>query len=267
MPENKELKVQLLTNRAAAQFHIGNYRSSLIDCEAALTVISTHMKAVVRAAECCSKLQHFKECLAWCDKGLDIDSTHEQLLKLRSDTVSKDKAKQRDQRKRLAAEKKLKQGQGELLDLIKNRGIKVQSKSSNLTLEDLEPCHPAAMQKRVRLDAGTLVWPVLFLYPEVGETDFIEEFRETDQISDHLAVMFGGDKAPWDPDGRYTPESIVMYYEDVSANLVHVPPDWNLAQVCSSKGFLLKAGTPALILLVRDSKAHKDFLSKYSVVK
>ena len=66
---------------------------------------------------------------------------------------------------------------------------------------------------------------------------------------------------------RYTPDSIVIYYEDMSADLVHVPLDWTLAQVCSSPGFILKAGTPALILLVKDSKAHKDFLNKYSVVK
>ena len=31
---DSELNTQLLTNRAAAQFHIGNYRSSLIDCQA-----------------------------------------------------------------------------------------------------------------------------------------------------------------------------------------------------------------------------------------
>ena len=30
---------------------------------------------------------------------------------------------------------------------------------------------------KVRLEDGKLVWPVLFLYPEKGETDFIEEFR------------------------------------------------------------------------------------------
>ena len=68
-------------------------------------------------------------------------------------------------------------------------------------MEMLEPLHPAAMQRRVgliliyyysrqsrtsriciihikvRLEEGKLVWPVLFLYPEKGETDFIEEFR------------------------------------------------------------------------------------------
>ena len=32
---------------------------------------------------------------------------------------------------------------------------------------------------KVRLDKdGTLVWPVMFLYPEVGQSDLIAEFRE-----------------------------------------------------------------------------------------
>ena len=68
------------------------------------------------------------------------------------------------------------------------------------------------MQKRVRLEDGVLVWPVLFLYPEIGETDFIEEFRETEQFADHIAVMFGGEeRAPWDQAGRYNSTYVVLY--------------------------------------------------------
>ena len=47
-------------------------------------------------------------------------------------------------------------------------------------MSDIEPCHPAALQQTVHLiqsDDGinVLVWPVLFLYPEHGESDFIED--------------------------------------------------------------------------------------------
>ena len=50
------------------------------------------------------------------------------------------------------------------------------------------------------------------LYSEVGETDFIEEFKETDQFADHIAVTFGGEeRAPWDQAGRYTSTYIVLY--------------------------------------------------------
>eukprot|EP00092_Neocalanus_flemingeri_P038879 GFUD01042327.1.p1 GENE.GFUD01042327.1~~GFUD01042327.1.p1 ORF type:complete len:397 (+),score=144.01 GFUD01042327.1:95-1285(+) len=267
--EDKEVNTQLVTNRAAAQFHIGNYRSSLRDCETALRISATHMKAVLRGAQCCSKLKHYKECIEWCDKGLEVDSTHTELLKLRAESVQVEKAVERDARKRLAAEKREKQEHNTLLELIRQRGIKVQSKGSSLTLSDLEPCHPAAVQKRVRLQDGVLVWPVLFLYPEIGETDFIEEFRETDRFADHLEVMFGAqvDRPPWDQQGRYSPQSVVIYFEDQDANLVCVPSDWTLTQAITNKRFALKAGTPGFIILVKDSKAHKDFLTKYSLVK
>jgi len=267
--ENKEVNTQLLTNRAAAQFHIGNYRSSLRDCEAALGITATHSKAVLRGAQCCFKLKHYTECIEWCDKGLTQDSNKTELIKMRAESVLLHKSVERDARKRLAAEKRAKQEHHALLELIRERGIKVESKGSSLTLADLEPCHPAAVQKKVRLEDGVLVWPVLFLYPEVGETDFIEEFRETDHFTDHLELMFGAevDRPPWDLQGRYSPQSIVIYYEDPDANLVCVPSCWTLTQAMTSKRFTLKAGTPGFIVLVKDSKAHKDFLTKYSLVK
>ena len=62
------------------------------------------------------------------------------------------------------------------------------------------------------------------------------------------------------------PEAIVIYYEDSAANLVSVPPHCTLAQAIYNTGFMLKAGTPGFILMVKDSKAHKDFLTKYDLV-
>ena len=64
---------------------------------------------------------------------------------------------------------------------------------------------------------------------------------------------------------RYTPETVILYYEDISASLVHVPSDWSLGQALCSKDYILKAGTPAFIALVRGSKAHQDFLDKYNI--
>ena len=132
------------------------------------------------------------------------------------------------------------------------------------------------------------MWPVLFLYPEHGETDFIEQFGENDQFSDHLETMFGAgvERPPWDPQNRsvisclslcifnisysylrYTPSSIVMYFEDCNEDLVQVTPEMTLCQALTHHKYLLKAGTPGFIILVRDSKVHQDFLQKYKVVK
>ena len=269
--EDSELNAQLLTNRAAAQFHIGNFRSSFLDCQAALKVLPGHMKAIVRGAECQARLQHFTACVEWCDLGLEIDRQHQTLLKLRQESVNQEKALERDRRKRQMEEKRKKVAETVLMDLIKQRGIKVSGAKgvSGLDLSDLEPCHPAALHKKVHVEENILVWPVLFLYPEFGETDFIEEFRETDRFADHLEVMFGAgvERPHWDTEARYRPASIVIYFEDCDANIVEVSHDLTLCQALTHHKFLLKAGTPGFILLVRDSVVHQDFLSKYTLVK
>ena len=44
-------------------------------------------------------------------------------------------------------------------------------------LKSVEAHHPSGAQ--VKLDSeGQLSWPVYFMYPEYGETDFIESFNE-----------------------------------------------------------------------------------------
>jgi len=262
------LNCQLLTNRAAAQFHISNFRSSLLDSKAALKINNTHMKAVLRAAQCCMKLKLFKDCIQLCDDGIKIEQDNQELAKMRTESAQLLKQLERDSRKQALAEKKKVKEENELLDVITARGIKVERKrgGGTLSLSDLEPCHPAALQNKVRLVEGKLVFPVLFLYPEVGETDFIEGFLEGDSFLDHILNMFGPqvDRPHWDEGSRYTPDKIVIYFETEDRGLQTIPLDWTLTQALTSKQFILKAGTPGFILFVNQSKAHLDFLQKYS---
>ena len=68
----------------------------------------------------------------------------------------------------------------QLVAALLARGIVTEGKGKvdAFNLSSIEPCHPAAIGKRVHLVGDSLVWPVLFLYPEYGETDFIQEFHE-----------------------------------------------------------------------------------------
>ena len=153
-------------------------------------------------------MKHHALCRDWCDRGLELDPGHEELLRMRGEAVTSLKAAERDERRRALEAKRRKVEEGLVLDLIKARGIRVASvkegPSGALALADLEPCHPAAVQKRVHVVDNSLVWPVLFLYPEFGETDFIEEFGENDQFGSHLETMFGTDveRPPWDANNR-----------------------------------------------------------------
>lgn len=265
----KELDTQLLTNRAAAQFHIGNYRSSLNDCGAALLLIPGHLKAVVRGAQCQARLGRQREAVTWCDRGLSLEEGHKELLALRTECLNKAKEIERDERRRAATEKRKEEEEAAVLAAVRERRVQVDGRGDVLSMEALEPLHPAAVQRRVRLaSAGELVWPVLFLYPEFGETDFVEEFKETELFSQHLEAMFDPDteRPGWDQGGRYSPASVDVFFEDREQQLVRLSQDCSLATAVTRKGFVLKGGTPAFIVLVRDCKFTTDFLSKYTVI-
>ncbi|XP_066016118.1 tetratricopeptide repeat protein 28-like [Pocillopora verrucosa] len=83
----KELKAKLYNNRAIAHLKLGNHQDSLRDVEAAIELMPTSLKAIMRGAIACVKLKRFKEAITWCDKGLavsfQIDNNNRILLSLR----------------------------------------------------------------------------------------------------------------------------------------------------------------------------------------
>lgn len=130
-------------------------------------------------------------------------------------------------------------------------------------MDDLEPTHPAALRKRVHFsDNDKLTWPVLFMYPEHGETDFIEEFREDQTLRDHLEVMFQ-DQAPWDQEHKYRVDSLTVCFEDQDSKLRQVDVGLTLLEAMKLDGFRVIGGTPGFIITVRGSQFHKDFVKKY----
>lgn len=69
----------------------------------------------------------------------------------------------------------------ELLNVIKSKGVSLEliDGRKNPELKDLEPQVPQIAQSRVHLDGkDKLVWPVIVLYPETCQTDFIQNFHE-----------------------------------------------------------------------------------------
>ncbi|KAG9471813.1 hypothetical protein GDO78_022666 [Eleutherodactylus coqui] len=144
-----ELNAVLYTNRAAAQFHLGNYRSSLNDSIAARKQKPDHLKAVIRG----------------------------------------NRAAERDARKLKQAEKKKQAEKDSLFLAIKDRGIKLLEKSkkgdededeetSGTVLNDISSSENVPGSQVVLDENGRLHWPVLFFYPEHSQTDFISAFHE-----------------------------------------------------------------------------------------
>ncbi|XP_013780202.2 LOW QUALITY PROTEIN: tetratricopeptide repeat protein 4-like [Limulus polyphemus] len=266
---NTELNAQLLTNRAAANFHIGNYRSSFNDTEAALKLKPNHMKLSERGPVLL-EVGRFKDCVVWCDKGLKLEPGNQTLLELRKKASNEQKVAERNKRKAALEEKEKLKVDEKLIKAIQERGIKLFTKFGSTktcsveTLSFLQPVHPAAASSKVHQDEnGALLWPVLFLYPEYGESDFIEAFHEDSRFADHLEVMFGSSDVhpPWDVEKKYLPSDIEIYFEDIKKSThCKVDTSHTLRQVLSDPRYYVTAGNPTFLLIVRNSSFHKKFI-------
>uniref|UniRef100_A0A493T1Z0 Tetratricopeptide repeat domain 4 n=1 Tax=Anas platyrhynchos platyrhynchos TaxID=8840 RepID=A0A493T1Z0_ANAPP len=269
--EDAELNAVLHTNRGAAHFHLGNYRSALNDAIQAKKLKPTHLKAIIRGALCHMELKNFSEAIAWCEEGLRIDSKEKKLVEMRAKADKLKRAAERDARKAKVIEKK-EQGQKEtLLAAIKERNIKLVLEPSNeeedisdgLAEISLDGFHSHnATGAKVHLDAdGNLNWPVLFLYPEHEQTDFIEAFHENSRFIDHLTVMFA-ELPPWDLERKYLPGNLELYFEDEErAEMYELNPDQTLLQALQHQRYFVKAGTPTVLAFVKRSPFSKKYFT------
>ncbi|KFU86596.1 Tetratricopeptide repeat protein 4, partial [Chaetura pelagica] len=264
------LRAELHSNRGAAHFHLGNYRSALSDAIQARKLKPTHLKAIVRGALCHLELKNFSEAIAWCEEGLQIDSKEKKLLELR------------------AKADKLKSVCCSFLALtllitpvcffgllalffLQERNIKLVLEPSNEEEEisdglaeiSLDGFHSdSAMGAKVHLDAdGNLNWPVLFLYPEHEQTDFIAAFHENSRFIDHLMVMFA-ELPPWDLERKYLPSNLELYFEDEErAEMYELNPEHTLLQALQHPRYFVKAGTPTVLAFVKLSPFTKKYFS------
>ncbi|XP_021015830.1 tetratricopeptide repeat protein 4 isoform X2 [Mus caroli] len=266
-----DLNAVLYTNRAAAQYYLGNVRSSLNDVLAAKKLKPGHLKAIIRGALCHLELKHFAEAVNWCDEGLQIDAKEKKLLEIRAKADKLKRMEERDLRKAKLKEKKEQRQNEALLQAIKARNIRLVSESAGededsassgpaeILLDGLSSENPCGARLSID-DQGRLSWPVLFLYPEYAQSDFISAFHEDTRFIDHLMAMFS--EAPsWDSEHKYHPETLEVYFEDEDrAELYQVSPDSTLLQVLQHPRCSVKALTPAFLVCVGASPFCRNYL-------
>uniref|UniRef100_A0A7N6A4W9 Cns1/TTC4 wheel domain-containing protein n=1 Tax=Anabas testudineus TaxID=64144 RepID=A0A7N6A4W9_ANATE len=261
---DQDLNVVLLTNRAAAHFYLGNMRSALNDAASAKKIKPDHLKALIRGAQCCIELRIFSEAVKWCDEGLKAHPTEKKLQELRA-TADKHKCMVtwctvhflQDRGIKLLQSTKPRQHGSDSEDEDEGSSAAI----AQLSLHGLSSQEATGAQ--VFLDQqGSLHWPVLFLYPEHQQSDFISAFCESNCFIDHLTVMFGEELPPWDTDKKYIPQNMQLYFEDEEKEVLYqVNLEMSLLQVLQHKRFFVKAGSPSFIVLVNGSSFCKQFLT------
>jgi len=126
--KDEELKAKLYSNRATAQYYLGNYIDSLSDAKVAIGLQPTCVKAIVRGASACVQLKRFEEAITWCDKGLTIDKNSQKLLELRSRSV-----KAQNKPHRADGEKRKDQSETQSYHQINSTNIMEEATAYNVT--------------------------------------------------------------------------------------------------------------------------------------
>ena len=241
--DDNQLNSQLFANRAACHFRLGNYRTAVKDSMTAIKFNPDNKKAVIRVADSLVQLKKYKECTDFCKA---LKSKHPELedylIKCLKELVGQEDIRRAEKLKEKEEDKK----KDKLMKLVNERGIKTHG---NL----FESLHPAASNFHVEMTAdGQLVWPVIFVYPEYSQTDFIQEFHEDTTFEEQLQVLLGdpNNRPAWDTQGKYVPGRTKIGFPNPSTQeMIPVDPKKSLKDILCSPNFILIGANPVFTIL------------------
>ena len=221
-----------------------NYRSTTLDCAAALRLNAMNVKAYYRSSSALLALDKVDEALDACTRGLNIDSKNVALqyldakIKARVNTLSLAQRKKQQDLERAWNEKTL------LATALRARNIHIRSTAQPPDMEDAairlapDPMSPSSI----------LHFPVVLLYPLHAQSDFIKAFPETDTVPQHLDYIF---PLPWDVKQEYTIGGVDFYMETGSGGLVKVGRNVTLGKVLGNDGVIIVDGIVRINVLIK----------------
>lgn len=213
--DDKCLKSQLHSNRALVSYRMKEYDKAVNDCRSALQLDPRNMKAYWRATQASEALLLTAQALAFCNEALKISPEENESLKVRNrlQKVLEHENQERD-RARQAADRAAKEKSGAdsvVQAVLQSRGVRI-----GPCLFDMSMYTPKGAPRPVLAsdDDSAVVWPLLFMYDETSQSDFVESFDERCTLSDQLQIMFPADRqVEWDVEGKYVWDRLAAYLE------------------------------------------------------
>eukprot|EP00027_Filamoeba_sp_ATCC50430_P002230 CAMPEP_0168550526 /NCGR_PEP_ID=MMETSP0413-20121227/5691_1 /TAXON_ID=136452 /ORGANISM="Filamoeba nolandi, Strain NC-AS-23-1" /LENGTH=341 /DNA_ID=CAMNT_0008581001 /DNA_START=35 /DNA_END=1060 /DNA_ORIENTATION=+ len=207
---NKKAMSVYYANRAAVNLAKGNYRRVIEDCVEAIKHDDKNVKAYWRHAKASIELGKYKQSIQQCQIALQIEPENKALK------AELTKATKKREQKQALKQKKQKE-----LEAKKE----VTTKKTHLLMEEFEkrgiqmgkPLYDVQRQYEVDIhvdEQGALHWPVMLLYEEYNQSEFIKDFNENHTFAEHLAYMFPPDYiAAWDTEHKYKLADLEIYLE------------------------------------------------------
>ena len=245
-----ELTTTLLLNRAAANMALQNYGLVKKDCLAVLEKEAENVKARMRLAKAhllLGQLDEAEECLEGMPDLEGSSSTLNEINELKS-RIAEDKSRLTP---RVISPVDI------ALDsrgLIKLLGAEKHILSELPSMTDIPPV--------IILPDKTLVFPVILLYPQYGESDFIRDWEEDVSIREQLQCVFES-RAPWDTQSLYTNvNEMSVFMRSIDGGMISVNIDSTLKSLL---GTVIKHYDHGILgFCVVPTSYSKTFTSKFS---
>ena len=220
--EMRQLHATLLVNRAAVQLARKNYRKVIRDCRGALRFDGLNLKAHYRAAQALLKLKRYDEAQVHADEAAKLvepGKKNKALAKCQRGIARG--IKQRDEER--AAKEKKESAERDMMQKIQRgcleRGIRMGPCLMRLGME----------QRSVRPKVfgivggghgmlGQMAWPVMFLYEEHAQHDFIQQVGDDTSLRDLVEMVLPEKSSnsmtpPWDEDEKYVCSNVELFFE------------------------------------------------------
>ncbi|RMD44368.1 hypothetical protein DV735_g702, partial [Chaetothyriales sp. CBS 134920] len=224
----KVLEEQVYANRALCNLELTeNYRSTTLDCAAALRINPRNIKAHYRSASALLALNKVHEALDVCYRGLKIDEDNVALKKLLPSIRTRAAEIEKQDRRRRAELKRKHDEQEMLRKVLAERGVRTRGVMRQSSLDDAvvrlspDPLSPTSL----------LEFPVMLLYPMHMQSDLIKAWAEKDDLSQHLSYIL---PTPWDDKQLYTVSSVECYMDTITGGMMKVGKKLKLLEVLSN---------------------------------
>ncbi|KEG15277.1 tetratricopeptidedomain 4 [Trypanosoma grayi] len=256
------LNSQLYANRSLAQFIIQNYGHGLEDAQRAIILNPEYSKAYYRAARCAERVKKYDLALDLLSKGRRTqpppeDRALEEFAELeRVCREGKEKAQSKHKKDSVRTRARAAETSN-VLRAMTSCGIRV-APTPEVTSEQMG----VYGQHQPYFDTDSLLHvPVLFMYDEYQQTDFMQDVAcdvSTAELLEELMPF------PWDDRGRYRHinDVVVIFKIDDGVKMpeyYEVDPSWPLLEVFRSGSYRMPTLLPVLHVVCRSSELLQEW--------
>jgi len=199
------------SNRAAVQLLKRNFGKVIEDCESALKLDAGNVKAYFRCSKAMLGLHKYTQAMEKMEAGLKVDGENKELKKMLEETRKKHQQQQDEVKKKEQAKAK-----AMVAESSKSRAARKAIEDRGIVMgESVYQGLSGGQNVESKVDEeGHLHWPVLVVYPEFDQSDFLQDVHELAAVADTIALLFDPSQPPpdWDQGRKYTTSSVRVYY-------------------------------------------------------